>query len=339
MAANTQDIITGRLSKAMELAVKQRTAVYQLFQQSPGMERLMKNSMEIGGEGLQQPIVVKEMEIASYNPGGDYGVGVPDILENAKWAVKDFSIDVSLPKTKVDRSKSPEAMVNLVKTYRDTAMKSFMKGMWKMFLGHSIPGATTQIASFPDIANIDRSYGGIDSTTVTAWDGYRLNATTSAEWGNTVLIPTDDWIANNLFVQLLDYVISDVSYDGPFNSATTIFVGKIIWNICSAIAQNAYSPIKIDGTERWGPNSFIHRGVEIVFDKEIDDSKGYMYIVNFNYLDFVFSEGYKFKFEGYTREPRSDMYVGYILTSGELICTAPRYQGLVTGLPTVWEAP
>lgn len=322
----------GKLSEVMNLALMDKEAVMNVFYATPGLKKIMAKEKTVAGSGLQQPVVVKELETHSYITGESYGVGVPDCLKDAQWKFHKFDVDCSLPQSTVSESKSEDALVNLVETYRDIGLRTGTRDLWKMILGLTPPGVTDPTASIPDIANVDRSYGGINSTTFEAWDGYRFSASTKYSVSSVTTL-----VASNLMITILDDLITEISDAGPGDSCDAIIVGPLMWRALGIIATAAFAPIKIDGTVAWGPNSFTHRNVDIVLDKNLPDSQGYIEAMNFDYLDVVFSNGYNFDFKGFTEDPNSDKLIGHILFSAELVCTQPRRQGLITGLPTTYS--
>ena len=327
---------TGYLTEIMNYALLDKEAILQIFNSHPMVKETMKNSITADGAVVQDIVAVKELTAHNYIRGNQYGSGVPDALKAVQWNFHNFDVDVSLPKTTVRQSQSNQALVNLVNTYRNIAMETANKTLELMMLGVALGGFVDPIASFPDIANIDRSYGGLNSSTAgyEAWDGFRVAGTTVMSSTATNVL-----VANENILNMCEYVVTEVSDIGEKESTDAIFCGPLMWRCFGYYGYTNYAPVTPDTSMKWGSMVRNFNNTKIVLNKNIPDSLGYLYFVNFDYLDLVLSDGFNFEFTGYTDDPNSDKMIGHILVSGELICTQPRRQGLVTGLATSWTNP
>lgn len=329
----------GKLSELVQLTVVSPEAVSQIAYARPGMKKLLKNVINVNGVGLQQPVVVKELSAHSYLTGGAYAEGTQDIMKTAEWKLYNFDVPLELPYTQTVQAaeKGGSTLVSFVETYKKAALDAMFKAIWKMFLGVTPLGVTTPFTPFPTIANTSRTYGNIDSTTYTAWNGYRL-AATATEYAVTTC---SDMVTNAEGLDLFRKVITAVSDGTPEGSTDVVFLGELMWEVMSRYANTLMkmetTNFKKGDTAVWGPNSYNYAGVDFVLDKEIPDALGYMYFVNFDYLTLAFSKGFKFEVTEMKKVDNADLIRGYVLCSCELISTRPGCQGLLTNLPLIWS--
>lgn len=108
--------------------------------------------------------------------------------------------------------------------------------------------------------------------------------------------------------------------------------------ICTTVAIHEFYEDNLEPQMRYTHNAladagFINldfKGVPVVFDR--DAPSGNIYFFNFDFLYMVVHPDAWFKTTPFMRPPQQDGKVAQILFMGNLVCTNPRFQGVITSV-------
>ncbi|QDP60795.1 MAG: putative major head protein [Prokaryotic dsDNA virus sp.] len=186
---------------------------------------------------------------------------------------------------------------------------------------------TNGFVGLQHICAVDRTLGGINSTTYTWWDAQA--GTFGSNVFNTVSASSG---ANSIGRELRDmYGKCTVDQDAPNLIVTT----QIIFDAYeeSLTAQKRYGASSTDLADA-GFQALKYRGADVVVDDHCP--AGHMYFINTKYLKFRHNAQRNFAFQGFKKPVNQDASVAQILWLGALTCSNPRMLGVVTGGPTAY---
>ena len=177
------------------------------------------------------------------------------------------------------------------------------------------------------ICKVDRSMGGIDSTTYTWWDAQvdTFDSSTFADVSNASH-------ADSILVELRQmYGKCTIDNDSPDLIVTT----QVIFDAYeAALTSQKRFGASSESLADAGFTNLLYRGTPVVVDDHCPD--GMMFFLNTKYLKFRHHGARNFAFQGFNKPVNQDASVAHILWLGALTCSNPRMLGKLTGGPTAY---
>lgn len=248
----------------------------------------------------------------------------PEILDTARYDWSQAYAAINISGRDEMMNEGPDAVIDLLETRMKNAEKRLRLHFTTKLFAAAGANAADEITSLNDIIAIDRSLGGINSTTETWWDAYTLanGAADLAELRTT----TD-----------ADFLITDMA-----TVFRTVADGSDTPNLIVTTddAMAAYESI-VGAQARWEGNSqladagwtvFRYKGAQMVADKACTAEA--MYFLNTRYLYFKVHPKRNFTFQPFLKPTNQDAKVAFIYWMGQFVTSQPRRQGSLTSIPT-----
>ncbi len=246
----------------------------------------------------------------------------PEILDTAKydWVQAYAAINISGRDEMMNMGS--DGIIDLIETRMKNAEKRLKKVFTDDLFAAAGANASDEISSLNDIIAIDRSLGGIDSTTYTWWDAKTL-ANGAANYAE--LISETD----------ADYLIKDMANvfyqcsDGPDSVNLIITTDEVMQTYEHIVGKLA----------RWEGNStladagwevFKYKGAQMIADKSCTSQ--IMYFLNTRYLYFKVHPLRNFSFKPFREPVNQDAKTAFIFWMGQFVCSQPRRQGSLTSI-------
>jgi len=316
--------------------------------------KLLKNADKLdGGVKIITPLEYSQLSEGFGGATGDGYMGfynassdqlVPksyDPFTSAEWNWKQAFSGLYITSDEEMKNQGDSQVLSLIKSKLKNAERS-LKDLFgsKMFSTASV-GANdiTSIAYADDstgnesdnhIVAIDRSLGGVDSTTYTWWDaqmlGFSGDETTggsSPTWDEHTT--TNNGVAN--IVKDMTRMYGSCSIDN--DQVDLIVTTQVLFDAYESSLQASKRFAGDSTLADAGFQTLRFKGATIVVDSHCPD--GHMYFLNTNYLDFKVHAKRDFSFEGFRRREEYDGQIARLFWMGNLVCTNARMQGVLKG--------
>tara|TARA_Y100001963_G_scaffold157872_1_gene255487 strand:- start:4093 stop:5214 length:1122 start_codon:yes stop_codon:yes gene_type:complete len=187
------------------------------------------------------------------------------------------------------------------------------------------------------IIGYDRSLGGINSDTYAWWDAKfasgAYNTATPPVGGQAGASTFNGITATNngvaLLVKKMTQMYGALTIDN--DSPDMIVVPQVIFDAYETSLQPS-KRFEGDATlADAGFQTLKFKGATVVVDSHCP--AGHMVFLNTKYLDFKVHSKRNFSFENFMKPINQDARVAKIFWMGQLVCTNPRMQGAIVGLP------
>ena len=191
------------------------------------------------------------------------------------------------------------------------------------------------------ICGYDRILGTINSDSQNWWDAQimsfgTLSSTADSSGSNSVratfseFTSTTDGVADGVKKMTRMYGACSIDNDQP----DLIVTNQTMFD---AYESSLQANKRFDGDASLGDAGFQSlrfKGASVVVDSHCPD--GHMYFLNTKYLDFKVHGGRNFELENFRALEAHDAIQARIFWMGQLVCSAPRMQGLIVGGPTTY---
>ncbi len=288
---------------------------------------LRKSKASASGMKVLQPVEYAKNTSSGFYSGYDVMDTAPtETFTDAEFTWSQMYSTISISGREEALNDGAERVIDLLEAKVKNAEKS-MKDSFGTTLYGTQDGTGNDFAGLQHIIAEDRTLGGINSTTYTWWDGGYVNAVSgSPTYANIV---TD---GNANFIQdLLRKAVSSLTIDGqrPSMIVTTPIILDAYEE--SLVAQKRFGASAGSEADA-GFRNLTFRDIPVFADDHCP--AGMMFLLNENYIQFRHHRKRNFTFEPFQKPINQDARVAKILWLGALTCSAPRYMGKITGLPS-----
>lgn len=226
-----------------------------------------------------------------------------------------------------DKVTGDEAVLNLLDVERQTAEKTLID---KVSTALFNDGSSTQHAhGLRKIIGIDRSLGGIDSTTYTWWDSVTA-ASVDSNFSTTNLTeanltdPSSDYFL--LRVMRKVWIACQHNKEHP----SMVVVSDGLWNLYEEVNEGKQSAPYTKQTQYAMDAGFQvleYRGVPIVYDEYCPG--GFMFMPNFNYIKLRIRGTRNFKVGEWQKPVNQQTRIAQITAALQFTCNNSRYHGKI----------
>ena len=299
-----------------------------IFESNVLTHRLLRKSKAgASGQKVLQPVEYAKNASSGFYSGYDVMDTAPtEIFTDAEYEWKQMYATISISGREEALNDGAERVIDLLEAKVKNAEKS-MKDSFGTTLYGTQAGTGDDFAGLQHIIAQDRSLGGIDSTTYTWWDAGVVKALSS---NNSYANVTDSSNANYI-QKLLRETVSSLTIDGQ--TPTAIITTNVVLDAYeeTLVAQKRFGASAGSEADA-GFRNLTFRNIPIFADDHCPD--GMMFFLNENFLQFRHHRKRNFAFEPFMKPINQDARVAKILWLGALTCSAPRYMGKITGLPS-----
>ncbi len=218
------------------------------------------------------------------------------------------------------KASGPDAIADLLEGLMMNAEKRLKKLFTTKLFAAAGANASNEITSLNDIVKVDRSLGGIDSTTYTWWDAV-VKTNAAAAVANVVLETDASYLLDSM-----SETYNDAS-DPPDKPNLLI----------SAFDPTEWYEHIVGKSARWTGESmladlgfevFRYKNTQWVVDKGCTAST--IFMLNLKYLYFKVHPKRNFIWEDFRKPTKQDAAVGYFRWMGQFVCSQPRRQAVLT---------
>jgi len=288
---------------------------------------LRKSKASASGMKVLQPVEYAKNTSSGFYSGYDVMNTAPtETFTDAEFSWSQMYSTISISGREEALNDGAERVIDLLEAKVKNAEKS-MKDSFGTTLYGSQDGTGNDFVGLQHIIAEDRTLGGINSTTYTWWDGGYVNAVSgSPTYANIV-----DSTNANFIQDLLRKSVSSLTIDGQ--RPTMIVTTPIILDAYeeSLVAQKRFGASAGSEADA-GFRNLTFRDIPIFADDHCP--AGMMFLLNENFIQFRHHRKRNFTFEPFQKPINQDARVAKILWLGALTCSAPRYMGKITGLPS-----
>ena len=294
-----------------------------IYDSNPLLKRLRaKADFVNGGEFLREQVLyAKNTSKGSYSGYDILNTAPTEKRASAVFAWAHYYVNISIARTDLLKNNGEAAVVR----YLESELKSAELDMSDQ-LGTGIydNGADADgLVGLREVTGIDRTYGGIDSTTYTWWDS-QVDSDT-----HTRANMADSTNASFILDQFRDmWGVCTIGRDHPTIILTTQAVWDILW---SQTADNGRYNFE-SGAElgNIGYQVLQFNGIPVVVDSHCPN--GFTFFLNENYLSLKVHPEDDFYFEPFQKPVNQSVHIAKVFWSGQLMCNNPRMQGVFSSL-------
>tara|TARA_R100000406_G_scaffold2698_2_gene2213 strand:+ start:6182 stop:7156 length:975 start_codon:yes stop_codon:yes gene_type:complete len=290
---------------------------------------LRKSKASASGNKVLQPVEYAKNASSGFYSGYDVMDTSPtEVMSSASFDWKQMYATISISGREEALNDGAERVIDLLEAKVKNAEKS-MKDTFGTTLYGTSNGSGDEFVGLQHIIAEDRSLGGIDSTTYTWWDGGYVDAVSgSPTYANIVTDGNANFIQDHL-----RKAVSSLTIDGQ--RPTMIVTTPVILDAYeeSLVAQKRFGASAGSEADA-GFRNLTFRDIPVFADDHCP--AGMMFFLNENFIQFRHHRKRNFAFEPYQKPLNQDARVAKILWLGALTCSAPRYMGKITGLPSAY---
>jgi len=290
---------------------------------------LSKSKASASGNKVLQPVEYEKATTTGFYNGYDVLDTAPtEVFTDAEYEWKQMYATISISGREEALNSGAERVIDLLEAKVKNAEKS-MKDTFGTTLYGTGTGSTDEFVGLQHICSVDRTLGGINSTDYPWWDvGYVLASGNSPTYADLATDGDADFIQDHL-----RKAVSSLIIDG--HRPTMIVTTPIILYAYeeSLVAQKRFGA-SAGSTADAGFRNLLFRDIPVFADDHCPAGK--MFLINENFIQFRHHRKRNFSFEPYQKPLNQDARVAKILWLGALTCSAPRYMGMISGLPTAY---
>jgi len=336
-----------------------------IFKSNVVTYRLLAKSQPIsGGYKVVQPVEYAKSQSSDgtahngwYKGQDAMGYGASDIIKSAEYDWNQSYGTITISGREENINSGPEAVLDLLQAKLNNIGRVMREDFSKALYSDNDPGAGSPTISanapvgLQHVTAVDRTLGGIDSTSQTWWDGgFQADGSVSAESGAAEGVQlTFDNIKDSSKKEYIQTLFRNAYKElsiGP-DVPTMIVTNQVVFD--------AYESTLTD-QKRFGASSqtladagfqnLLYRGIPVVVEQALDLYEGadedenaarHMFFLNEKYMGYKHHSKRNFVFDGYEKPVDRDIRVGKILWMGALCFSSPRMLGVVGDMPTSYS--
>lgn len=303
-----------------------------IFNSNVLTHRLLRKS-KAGASGMKvlQPVEYAKADAKGFYSGYDILDTSPtEVFTDAEYDWKQCYATISISGREEALNDGAERVIDLLEAKVKNAEKS-LKDMFGTSLYGTQTGSGTDFVGLQHMIASARSLGGIDTSggDYTWWNAGSVKAVSGTPTYANITTTT-----HASFIQkLIRETYGALTIDGQ--KPSIIVTTQVVFDAYeeSLVAQKRFGASSKSLADA-GFTNLLYRGTPVVVDDHCP--AGMMFFLNENYIRFRHHRKRNFKFEGFQKPVNQDARVAKILWLGALTCSAPRYMGKITGLPSAY---
>jgi hypothetical protein len=293
------------------------TLVDQVFISNALLVKLMATTQVVFDSGLKiaQPVLYGQLAGGSYKGLDPFDISYKQTQTYAEWDWKNLYVNVTIAGDDMAKTEGDEKIIGLVQSKMETASLTMNELLSKMFFGDGTGNASKDfdgLLNAIDSGSTYSTYGGIDRST-NSWWGSQLDST----GGAITLGAVQNMIG-----------LCTVGTKKPNLAFTTQALFDKLW--ARVQPQQRFLDGKSDIAKVGFTGINFNNHMEIIVDNHCPS--GTMFLLNTEYWKLVLNRSRNFYWTAEKTPTDQDAYVRQLLTMGNLICTQPRVQGVLSGL-------
>ena len=281
-----------------------------IFKSNPLLQRAKQKWMEKidGGTQIVVPVAYATTTAAGWYSGADtLSTTANDQIDAAVFEWTQAYANITITRSDELKNSGKEQIVNFVKAKVQLAEKTLADKLGTAL--YSGAASSLQFIGLDTVIKIDRSYGSIDSTTYTWWDG-QVDSTTTA-----ITIPTLRTLVGTC----------TVGSDKPSVFTTTQSIYDSIYGLLQP--QQRFMDSE---TANAGFTNLLFEGKPLIVDSHATASA--LYAINEDYIHLFVHKDEDFRFEPFVKPTNQNVASAKIYWMGALVCDNPRMMGIMSAI-------
>jgi hypothetical protein len=315
---STRAIDNSRTSERLSMFLSEihsNEPVDNIFVELPTLDYLMKNrkKSEFGRQIMVPLDTAQNSSVKSFADTEAFSTTVPNTARTAVYPAKNYGGALVWTWEEMrEQAGNDHKVFDLVKHRRNSLMNS-LKDLLNSDLYAASPGSK-DINSIPSIVTVDRSHGGINSTTSTYWDSQET--TSVGAFSSNGL--------SNMRTLYNDIVRTGAGKPGMILTTQTVFEAFEAEIDVDVRYSNA------EGAMGRGPESLRFKSTPIHF--EADMATGQLYMLNSKWLELWVDSASDFSVGKVQEAINSNVFVAKLVFRGQVLSVQPRALGRLTGI-------
>ncbi len=312
------------LTTTLQYWWKQGKIADQIFNGLP-LFRYLKSKVKTisGGERIYIPIMyAKNTTAKSYRMYDQLDMTPTETNTIATFDWKQLAVGIFIAGLEMRANRGKEQIFDLFQARYDNAITSLQDAMntmlWSDGTGNQakdLLGIKAIVSSTPTTGTL----GGLDRSVRTFWRNKQITSGSFEAQGISDMRTLRLKVSNNV----------------PSGLPSVWFTTSDIYNSYEAVLEPRERFTRTDksGGDQKGDAGFgalTFHGAPVEWDDAANS--GNIYALNTNYLQFIAHSDANFKPTEKIRQPDQDAWSTHILFQGELVCSAPRFQGVLTSV-------
>jgi hypothetical protein len=290
-----------------------RTFYDQFFNGRPLFKRLKGKTKTLsGGTEIRVPLMHAANSTAgSYSGYDQLDVSPQQPFSNAAYQWKQYSVSITYSGREQTVNRGEAEILDLIEGLTMNARESLFNNMSTDSFGDGTGNGGKALSGLAIHIDSTGTLGGINQSNQSWWAS------------------TEDAMGGALTLAAMRNTYNDITQGEPDDGATFIVTTQNVHEAYEGLLQ---PDMRYSSTDK-GDGSFknlLFRGTPIFFDPACTSQV--MYFINEKYLQFRVASGREFKTTEFIRPANQDAWVSQVLFMGELVTTARRKHGTLTGI-------
>ena len=310
MALTYDEIDAHVRDKYIPVLIDQVYYNFPLFIRLASKERVVYDS----GDKISQPVLYDDLAGGSYTGLDTFDIATKETTTLAKWAWKLYYVNVTIDGETMLKVEGDEKILSIVESKMETASKTMKKLLTQDIFSDGTGNGGKAMDGLVNAITTTGTYGEINKATYSWWQG-QYNSTGGA-----------------FTLSMLQSMYGDCS-DGktqPDLIVTTQDIYDKIWARVQPSQREVSTNGKHSDIANVGFSGITFNGAVIVVDNYCPS--GYIFLLNTDYWKLVVHKRRDMSWTEKKVPLDQDAYVRQLLWAGNLICQAPRWQGMIANV-------
>lgn len=297
---------------------RRRDLVDNFFNSAPLFIRLRRRPDNLklrGGEEIRQPFAYAGFAASSYGRGDEFDTSVTEFSTVMRFNWKFAYSPVNLDVIDVELNDSPEQVFDIVDAAIETAELSLIDDISTQLFADGTGNVGKDIDGLAIAVSRTGTYGGITRENTANSPGAAIRAGFEDVTGGTLSL-------SNMNSQMSDAIIAR---EQPDLIVTTAALFNRLWERSQPSERNQPGDLR-----EIGFSTVRFNGADVVVDSHCPP--GFMYFLNTKWWYLWTHRKWDFRLRGPMEPTNQQRMIGQIIWWGNVVCKAPRLQGVMAGL-------
>lgn len=288
------------------------------FKSAPFWARLKSNDVVRlrGGSEIRENFLYAGFGATSYGRGQEFDTSVKEFSTSMVFDWKFAYAPINLDVIDVDLNDSPEQTFDIVEAAMENAELSLIDELSTQVFSDGTGNSGLDIDGLANAITQSGSYGGITRSSTVGTPGYAIRAGVESTTGGALSLATlNDNFGNTI-----------IGREKPDLLLTT----QTLWNRIWERSQPAERNPNPGDTRDIGYEVVRFNGSDVAVDSHTP--AGYIYLLNMKYWRLYVHQKWDFRMRGPMEPTNQQRSIAQIIMWGNLVCRAPRMQGVMSGL-------
>jgi len=289
------------------------------FGSAPFLARMRSRGDEAvrlaGGSDIRENFIYTNFPASSYGRGDTFDTSVTEFSTSLRFDWSYSYAAINLNTVDVDLNDSPQQTFDLVEAAMETAELSLIDDLSTQMFADGSGNASKDMAGLAIAVSTTGTYGGITRAATVNTPQRAVRAAVEDTTGGALSLGG----LNSFFGSCT------VGREKPDLLPTTQTLWNRIWERSQAADRN--NP---EDERDIGFQSVRLNGAPVVVDSHCPS--GFFYLLNTKWFRYYIHKKWDFRMRGPMEPTNQQLQIGQLITWSQLVCRAPRFQGVASGL-------